>query len=1062
MSLPSPSRRRAVARAVPATALVLIACGGTEPVNPPPPPPPPAVAVSVTPTTASVEAGQTQQVTATVTNTSNTGVTWTSSGGTLAGTGGTVTWTAPSTTGTYSVTATSVADASKSASSSITVTAPNPVRVVLNDLPVAPGGGVLTVTDPESPLLGLSIAVPSGAYPTATRWTVAAVTNVTPTLPTGAEQVGPTIRFTNGQAEYAELPFTITLPARVAADRAVGAFYYDAATDTWDPLPLLGRTDSTITVMTRHVSSDQLIPDAPAASLRRGPFAFGSPAALRAPGSTDVVVVSVSLEMLGGSAASEYRPRLDDWPFENRGSWLTPGGYSFGASTSSVYHFLRRRATGRLFLDDAIQNFNYDNARGIRLASMIQYELFRTSALRDRVVFLIDSAASVGETWEVNQARALALGIWLKRLPRLIFVGPRNHATRSQMMVAFDMNGWKFGVSSTQEPGEGRQITFDGTRWVPFDFGPNKDEPREPFAQVFMVGGSALVPLTKMVRYFEWYDDHSIAEELFPPLDKEYMDPVDPERWRPLPDHPERLVTASESIMVRTLCGSCGFPRPGPGPATRIITAAYTATGVPVGADTDDAAEGVTIELPAIDEIASHGLLHTWPVADNNIGKTIDWSWLDIERVTFTLRAEPSAPQAGQPVTYRLENGGIGDETTYYRWTVGGTVTNTGFGQPYLEQTFDAAINGVQVELIDADGHPLARASVKFGRRWVHVTRGGTVCGITDDRALYCWGANQNGQAGVGHRNATVPVPTRVGGTQEWVQVDGVHVHTCGLTATGEVWCWGDGQNGGAGPDASLPFQTTPVRVPGLPPIKSITVGNWHTCGVANDDSAYCWGPNSDGQLGRGSFSTREFTPQRVAGNLLWKEISASHWFTCGVTTAGGGYCWGTGGRWSSQLAPNAAAPVAVLGPQSLVTISTSDQAICGATLQATGVCWGWASSLPTGPGPSRVESPQVMLTGRNWVSATPGGCALDAEGQAFCWGYGPYSGTGAGAGDQLRSPTPVLGGHRFTQLSRFNAGACGVTTTGRLYCWGSGAGGRHANGSTGFASEPVEVPVPD
>ncbi len=1043
-------RRLAARSIVPALGAVLAACGGTEPVAPPPPPPPPAaVAISVMPTTATVEAGETQQFTATVVNATNTAVTWSSSGGTLAGTAGAMVWTAPATPGNYAVTATSVADGSKSASASITVTLPNPVRVVLDDVAIAPGGGVLAVEDPASAAYGLRIAVPSGAFATATRWTVATVANLTPTLPAGAEQVGSALRFSNGQTGYAALPFTITLPARVAADRAVGAFYYDAATETWDPLPLLGRTDSTIVVMTRHTARAQLVP-AGAAALRAG-------SSNEAPESADVVMVSVPLETLGGSVSTGYRPRVDDWPFENRGSWLMPHGYSTGASVSALYHFLRRKhIEGPLFTrDDRIVDFNHDNARAIRLASVIHADIHNTSVVNDRVSFLMDSAASAGQSWAVNQARALALALWLKPLPRLVAVYPSGRSRGAQSIVAFDMNAWKFGVSSTKEPGLGRQLSFDGTAWTPFDFSSSADEPLEPYTQVFLLGASALVPLADMERYWAAYENGTIGNGQFPALIKEYRDPVDTV-WRALED---RVVTASESLYVRTRCASCGFKRSGPFHPDRILTPAFTTTGTLVNDDRDDGVEGTLFRMPTIARY-SGGLLHTWRPLNVDLAKTIDWTWLDTERVEFTLAVEPSVPQVAQPVTFRVENGGIGDASMRYRWTVGTTETTTPFDRPYLEQIFNAAMNTVEVELIDADGHKVARASTRLGRRWAHVSQGSTVCGITDDRALYCWGPNLHGQAGIGTLSQIVPTPTRVVGGQQWVQVDTDHDHTCGLTVNGEVWCWGNSLNGGVGPAATADFQATPVRVPGLPPIQSITVGNWHTCGVADNGSAYCWGANSDGQLGSGTFSAREFSPQRVVGSHIWKSLSAGAWFTCGVTIEGGGYCWGSGNRWRpTAVGEDAAVPTARFGPQSLTTISVSDQAICGVTLQATGVCWGSSLDLPTGA-IGRVDNPQVMLTGRTWVNATPGGCALDADGQAFCWGFGPYTGTGRP--DREPSPAPVLGAHRFAQLSRFDAGACGVTTAGDLYCWGMAAGGRHANGSTGNAVQPVRIAVPE
>src|SRR6476646_6627916 len=57
-----------------------------------------------------------------------------------------------------------------------------------------------------------------------------------------------------------------------------------------------------------------------------------------------------------------------------------------------------------------------------------------------------------------------------------------------------------------------------------------------------------------------------------------------------------------------------------------------------------------------------------------------------------------------------------------------------------------------------------------------------------------------------------------------------------------------------------------------------------HTCGVATDDRAYCWGSNSWGQLGLGGDfggphdcfgDPCSRLPAPVAGNLRWKHLRA-------------------------------------------------------------------------------------------------------------------------------------------------------------------------------------------
>ena len=103
-----------------------------------PPPPPPAVAISISPTTATIDACRGQVFTATVTNTSNTAVTWTvveADGGTVT-TGGA--YVAPTAAGTYRVMAVSQADPARTATATVTV---GPEKVV--SIATSPGSGTV-------------------------------------------------------------------------------------------------------------------------------------------------------------------------------------------------------------------------------------------------------------------------------------------------------------------------------------------------------------------------------------------------------------------------------------------------------------------------------------------------------------------------------------------------------------------------------------------------------------------------------------------------------------------------------------------------------------------------------------------------------------------------------------------------------------------------------------------------------------------------------------------------------------------------------------------------------
>jgi len=104
---------------------------------------PPVIGVSISPTTASVVEGATRQFTVTVVNDpKNAGVNWTSTGGMINPTG---LFTAPATTGAYSVTATSVSDPTKTASATVTITPPPPA------LALSCSGLVCTITPTNIP-----------------------------------------------------------------------------------------------------------------------------------------------------------------------------------------------------------------------------------------------------------------------------------------------------------------------------------------------------------------------------------------------------------------------------------------------------------------------------------------------------------------------------------------------------------------------------------------------------------------------------------------------------------------------------------------------------------------------------------------------------------------------------------------------------------------------------------------------------------------------------------------------------------------------------------------------
>ncbi|PKN26695.1 MAG: hypothetical protein CVU65_04900 [Deltaproteobacteria bacterium HGW-Deltaproteobacteria-22] len=136
-----------------------------------------------------------------------------------------------------------------------------------------------------------------------------------------------------------------------------------------------------------------------------------------------------------------------------------------------------------------------------------------------------------------------------------------------------------------------------------------------------------------------------------------------------------------------------------------------------------------------------------------------------------------------------------------------------------------------------------------------------------------------------------------------WAQVSAGGNHTCARRSDDTVWCWGDNTYGQLG-DATLFPRLTPVQVKGvggagfLGGIVSLHAGGSHTCALASSGAALCWGYNGNGRLGTGN-TVNSNTPLFVrnpanTGTLVDVAfLHAGPRHSCAGTNAGILYCWG-------------------------------------------------------------------------------------------------------------------------------------------------------------------------
>jgi alpha-tubulin suppressor-like RCC1 family protein len=235
----------------------------------------------------------------------------------------------------------------------------------------------------------------------------------------------------------------------------------------------------------------------------------------------------------------------------------------------------------------------------------------------------------------------------------------------------------------------------------------------------------------------------------------------------------------------------------------------------------------------------------------------------------------------------------------------------------------------------------------------------------------------------------------------------------------------------------------------------AVTAGLYHSCGLTEEATAYCWGGGVWGQTGTGR-SVAEAVPAAVAGNLSFTELSAGALHTCGIEVGGRVVCWGvnTRGQLGLNSTVSTAQPVGVVTEARFTGLSAGWLHTCAVTESGETYCWGHNGQNQVGAA-DRADQlrPARLETGLRFSAITAGGshsCALTAEGQAFCWGANAAGQLGDGSTSDAAIPQAVAGGHSFRMISAGYSHTCGVTTAGVGMCWGSSNHGEL--GTAGFA----------
>jgi alpha-tubulin suppressor-like RCC1 family protein len=171
-------------------------------------------------------------------------------------------------------------------------------------------------------------------------------------------------------------------------------------------------------------------------------------------------------------------------------------------------------------------------------------------------------------------------------------------------------------------------------------------------------------------------------------------------------------------------------------------------------------------------------------------------------------------------------------------------------------------------------------------------------CALAASHEIYCWGDNTYGTLGDGTTSDSLaPVKAQVPYVQpgDSTPIDitaGLH-HVCALMSDGTIMCWGLGDNGRLGDgDMTSHLRTLPHTVGVLTgDVSFVAAGGAHTCAVRGSQR-FCWGANSAGQLGLGTFvdaadpqEVTAFVNPNVNGRVYYAPSNQGGFGTADCTT---------------------------------------------------------------------------------------------------------------------------------------------------------------------------------
>ena len=317
-------------------------------------------------------------------------------------------------------------------------------------------------------------------------------------------------------------------------------------------------------------------------------------------------------------------------------------------------------------------------------------------------------------------------------------------------------------------------------------------------------------------------------------------------------------------------------------------------------------------------------------------------------------------------------------------------------------------------------------------------------CSIDSSKKAYCWGEGVNGALGNGSiSNKYTPVEIDMSGVLAGKTIKQISVgdwNTCAIASDDRVYCWGYGISfgdlgNGTFSQSNVPVAVSTSGVLAGKKIKQVSVGFENVCVVDSGGKAYCWGNGTHGTLGNGLTAISNVpvavsTSGVLAGKTI-KQITASDFHTCAIASDGEAYCWGgnTDGQLGNNSTNQSNVPVTVLPPQGAIPLlggqfkqisAEGGNRTCAIAYGDRAYCWGegryggLGNNSTTNSRRPVAVSMSGVLAGKTIKQISSGAyrtCVIASDNQIYCWGRNNHGQFGDGNTVDSLVPTATSNG---------------------------------------------------